>query len=492
MSSNIVETRFGKVQGTSDGSVSIWKGIPYAQPPLGHLRFHAPQVPQPWAGVRDATHAGLASIQDDRLNRVFGGKPEPSGEDCLYLNIWSPGADEKRRPVLFWIHGGGFVNGSSSTPTYSGSAFVRNGDVVVVTINYRLGALGFLNLDSSGGAEKGFSSNCGLLDQIAALQWVRENIANFGGDPDNITVFGESAGAMSIGVLLAMPEAKGLFNRAILESGAAQNVLNAERAARIADKLLAALNVNDIDALLDIPAEQILEAQNQVSKATTGLAFQPCVDGRTLPEKPHDAIARGSADGVALLIGTNRDEMRLFTMTDPSQATFDQRSLDLQFGPKAKEVARVYQAANPGESLSDAWIDILTDRTFRIPAIHLAERQIRRGTPVWMYRFDWATPAFGGVLKSCHALELPFVWDNLDKPGLSLFTQGATGVQPLADVMNAAWIAFARSGNPNIPALPNWPEYDLQTRPTMIFNVQSEVVNDPQSAERKLWDEVLR
>jgi para-nitrobenzyl esterase len=491
MSSSIVETCYGKVQGTSADSVSLWKGIPYAKPPVGNLRFHAPQPPASWAGVRDTSHFGLTALQPDQLSRFFGGKPEPSGEDCLFLNIWSPAADDQRRPVLFWIHGGAFVSGSGSVPTYDGSAFVRNGDVVVVTINYRLGVLGFLNLDSLGGAEKGFTNNCGLLDQIAALQWVRDNIASFGGDPENITVFGESAGAMSIGVLLAMPEAKGLFRRAILESGAAQNVLSAERATRIAGKLLMALNVSNVDTLLDIPADQILAAQTQVSQTTTGLAFQPTVDGRTLPEKPLNAISHGSAPSISLVIGTNRDEMRLFTLMDPAQATFDQSSLDKQFGPRAGEVANVYQAAHPGESLSDAWVDILTDRTFRIPAIRLAERQSTQASSVWMYRFDWASPAFGGALKSCHALELPFVWDNLDKPGLSMFTQGATGIQPLADVMHSTWIAFARTGDPSIPALPDWPPYDLQTRPTMIFNLHSEVVNDPQSAERRLWEEAL-
>ncbi len=492
MSSTVVETQYGKVQGTISGPIFVWKGIPFAQPPLGDLRFRAPQAPSPWAGVRDATTFGLASAQSGRMmQRLFSATPEPSGEDCLYLNIWSPGADDKRRPVLFWIHGGAFTMGSGSTPWYDGTAFATNGDVVVVTINYRLGALGFLHLADIDGKDKDLSSNCGLLDQVAALEWVRDNIAAFGGDPANVTVFGESAGAMSIGTLLAMPAAKGLFQKAILQSGASHTVLDKVRATRIANKLMDILGIHKVTDLVDVPLEQLLAAQDKVSDSSGRLAFQPVVDGVTLPRQPIQAIADGSANGATLLVGTNRDEMRLFTMMDPTQATPDMAILERLFGTKAKEVSAAYEAAQPEQSSSDAWIDFLTDRRFRIPAIRLAERQSAHGTNVWMYRFDWPTPVFGGRLKACHGLEISFVWNNLDKYGVNILTGDNPAHQKVADAMHPAWIAFARSGNPNTSGLPQWPAYDTTHRATMLFNEECQVVNDPQATERQLWEGVL-
>ena len=492
MSTTIVETQFGKVQGSISGPVFVWKGIPYARPPLGDLRFHAPQAPDTWTGVRDATTFGPASIQSARMMmRVFAANPEPLGEDCLYLNIWSPGADDKRRPVLFWIHGGAFTMGSGSTPWYDGTAFATNGDVVVVTINYRLGALGFLHLADIGGKEKDLSSNCGLLDQIAALEWVRDNIAAFGGDPDNITVFGESAGAMSIGTLLAMPAAKGLFRKAILQSGASHTVLDSARASRIANKLMDTLGIHKVTDLLDVSVEQLLAAQDKPSGADGRLAFQPVVNGATLPQQPIQAIANGSSNGISLLVGTNRDEMRLFTMMDPTQATPDMSILERQFGTKANKVSATYKADQPEHSSSDAWIDFLTDRSFRIPAIRLAECQSALGTNVWMYRFDWPTPVFGGNLKACHGLEIPFVWNNLDKYGVNVLTGDDPARQKVADAMHLSWIMFARSGNPNVSGLLQWPTYDATHRATMLFNEECQVVNDPQATERQLWEGVL-
>ena len=492
MSTTIVETQYGKVQGTTSGPVFVWKGIPYAKPPLENLRFRAPQAPNSWTGVRDATAFGLTSVQSARMmQRVFASNPEPSGEDCLFLNIWSPGADDKRRPVLFWIHGGGFTMGSGSTPWYDGTAFATNGDVVVVTINYRLGALGFLHLADLGGKEKDLSSNCGLLDQIAALEWVRANIAAFGGNPNNITVFGESAGAMSIGTLLAVPAAKGLFQKAILQSGASHTILDSARASRIATKLMDSLDIHNVTDPLDVSSEQLLAAQDKVSGADGRLAFQPVVDGVSIPQQPIKAITNGSANGVSLLVGTNRDEMRLFTMLDPTQATPDMSILERLFGTKAKDVAATYEADQPEHSSSDAWIDFLTDRTFRIPAIRLAERQLVHGANVWMYRFDWPTPVFGGRMKACHGLEIPFVWNNLDKYGVNLLTGDDPTRQKVADAMHQSWIMFARSGNPNASGLPQWPAYDATRRATMLFNEECQVVNDPQATERQVWQGVL-
>ncbi len=493
VTTTVVETVYGKVQGVQKGAVQVWKGIPFAQAPVGALRFRAPQRVLPWTGVRDATRFGQIAAQVPmRMESMFGSSKVPSGEDCLYLNIWSPGADGARRPVMVWIHGGAFVTGSGSTPWYEGSSFATHGDVVVVTINYRLGALGFLHLTDVGGDASEFASNCGLLDQVAALEWVRDNIAAFGGDPANVTVFGESAGAMSIGTLMAMKASRGLFKRAILQSGAGSSVSKREAGTKVASELLTELGLDThrLAALKDVAVDRLLEAQTTVGGRRGTLAFQPVVDGITLDCMPIEAIADGSAAGVDVLIGTNRDEMKLFTLMTPGTALPDEVLLKRLFGDNGEKVLDTYRAALPEESAEDAWMDLTTDRTFRIPAIRLAERQARRGERVWMYRFDWRSAAFGGRMGACHALEIPFVWNTLDQPGVALFTGDAPGRQVVADYMHGAWIAFARSGNPNTPTLPDWPAYEDERRATMIFDEACRVEYDPQSVERRLWEGV--
>ncbi|HLG65329.1 MAG TPA: carboxylesterase/lipase family protein [Ktedonosporobacter sp.] len=494
MSDAIVETRYGKVRGTSRDTVTVWKGIPFAQPPLGPLRFQPPQPPEPWTDVRDATRFGLIAPQISApLSALFGsGSTDiPQGEDCLYLNVWSPGADGKKRPVFVWIHGGGFVGGSGSTPWYDGTSFATQGDIVVVTLNYRLGALGFLYLGDIAG-ERYASGNYGLLDQIAALQWVRDNIAAFGGDPGNVTIAGESAGAMSVGVLLAMPAAQGLFHKAILQSGASHGVPDREIATKVAREFLAHAGTDDIAALADLPVATVLDIQAKFANRRRGaLALRPVIDGVSLPTRPLDALADGSASGVSVLIGSNRDEMKLFTAMNPQQGVLDEADLKKTFGDAASDVLATYAAAHPGASPDEAWVDILTDRTFRIPAVRLAECLAQRGSPVWMYRFDWRTPAFDGRLGSCHALEIPFAWNNLDRPGVPAFTGEGPTRRPLADKTHAAWIAFTRTGDPNVPDAQPWPAYDTSRRATMIFNDECQVIDDPQSAERRLWDGIL-
>ncbi|HEU5229481.1 MAG TPA: carboxylesterase/lipase family protein [Ktedonobacteraceae bacterium] len=493
MSDAIVETRSGKVRGVSRDAVSVWKGIPFAQPPLGALRFRPPLPPDPWTDVRDATKFGpIAPQVSAPLSALFGsGNADiPTGEDCLYLNVWSPAADGKKRPVLVWIHGGGFVGGSGSTPWYDGTSFAARGDIVVVTLNYRLGVLGFLYLGEVVGEEYA-SGNYGLLDQIAVLEWVRDNIAAFGGDPGNVTIVGESAGAMSVGVLLAMPAAQGLFHKAILQSGASHGVPDREIATKVAREILAHLGTEDITSLQNLPVATILEAQAKLSRRRGLLSLRPVVDGVTLPTRPFDALANGAASGVSVLIGSNRDEMKLFTAMDAQQGKVDEAVLKQTFGDAASKVLATYAAAHPGASDEEAWADILTDRTFRIPAIRLAECLAQRGTPVWMYRFDWRSPAFEGRLGACHALEIPFVWNNLNRPGVPAFTGDSPTRQPLADKMHATWIDFMFMGNPIVPDAPRWPAYDTKRRATMIFNDECQVIDDPQSAERRLWDGVL-
>ena len=491
MSEAIVETTYGKVRGSNQGAVSVWKGIPFARPPVGELRFRPPQPPQAWTGVRETTEYGAVAPQAVlREGSPLGNRltPGEESEDCLYLNVWSPGAGDKKRPVLVWMHGGAFTMGSGSTPLYDGTSFAQQGDVVVVTLNYRLGAPGFLYVDEVLGEQYSGSGNNGLLDQIAALQWVHDNIAAFGGDPNRVTIFGESAGAMSVGTLLAMPAAKGLFQQAILQSGAASSVRGKETAARVTREYLNALGLQEHEAgaLTRLPLADLIAAQTSVlSKQSALLAFGPVVDGTSLPQPPLEAVAAGATRDIPLLIGTNRDEMRLFNAANPAPP--DERILRRFFGDESDRVIAAYRADRPEAAPPEIWSAMQTDQVFRMPAIHLAELQAQQAGAVWMYRFDWPSSAFGGRLGACHALELPFVWNNIEKSAMKPLL-GDNPPQGLAQRMHESWIAFARTGNPNTANLPRWPDYDTEQRATMLFNTSCEVVDDPDAAERRLWE----
>jgi para-nitrobenzyl esterase len=364
---------------------------------------------------------------------------------------------------------------------------VQHGDVVVVTINYRLGAFGFLHLADQFGAELAGSGNAGILDQIAALEWVRDCIAAFGGNPTDVTVFGESAGANSVATMLAMPAASGLFRKAIAQSAAGAWVSTRERAAKVARRTIETLGVSDIDELRSVAKERLLDANPNLSdeaeEGIAGLPWQPAIDGTTLFELPRDAVAAGSAAGVHLLTGTNEHEMTLFQILDPSLTDLDDAQMVERLRPWADDPAgllRAYRAAAPDATPQQIWLALTTDGVFRVPAIHLAEAQLPHG-PAWMYRFSWETPAFGGALRSTHALEIPFVFDNLDRN-----TEGVTGSGPerqaIADTMHRAWIAFARDGDPG------WPAYEKTRRATMRFDTVSEVVDDPEGAQRRAWE----
>jgi para-nitrobenzyl esterase len=422
-------------------------------------------------------------------------------EDCLHLNVWTPGLDSARRPVMVWIHGGAFVTGSGSTPWYDGTRFATRGDVVVVTINYRLGALGFLHLADLAGSTFVGGGNAGILDQAAALAWVRDNIAAFGGDPDNVTIFGESAGAMSVGTLLALPAARGLFQRAILQSGAASNAMTCERANEVAGQMLEALGIprEQAESIRDVPVADLLAAQAKVYAASGsgGLPFQPVVDGDSLPELPLDAVGHGSAAGVSVLAGTTRDEMRLFTALDPNSAVQDEAELLARCVPlfgseeRSRRAVEAYRQTLPGGAIADLWPAIMTDQVFRVPAARLLDRQGAQTDQTWMYLFTWATPAFGGALGSCHALEIPFVFNNLDKPGAGAFTGTVTpDMQTLAEHMQDAWIAFARGGDPNHAGLPRWDRYEPNRRVTMNFNTACAAEDNAGCEQLALWEEV--
>ena len=486
----IVATRSGKVEGLERDGVHVFRGIPYAAPPVGGRRWRAPEREESWDGVRDATHFSPQSAQTEfALTKMLGGKQPACSEDSLYLNVFTPGCDDGARPVLFWIHGGAFIWGSGDTPWYDGSNFARHGDVVVVTINYRLGPFGFLHLGDLFPDLDG-SGNVGLLDQVAALVWVRECIAAFGGDPARVTIFGESAGGASVATLLGTPTAQDLFNGAIAQSGAASWTATRAEATEVAGAIVERLGVKtgDAGALLAKTTEDILTAQpNFRENGVNRLPFQPVIDGITLSQAPLDAIAAGNARGVHLMTGTNRHEMSLFQLADPGLATLDDAGIVERVAAagyvNAAEIVASYRSRRPDASPQALWLDLATDAVFRIPAIRLLEAQTAHA-PAWSYLFTWETPVFGGLLKSTHALEIPFVWDTLTRGGSEMFTGKGAERQGIANAMHRAWTAFARTGDPNHDGLPQWPQYDVARRATMRFDTTCEVLDDPAGADR--------
>lgn len=498
-----VETSLGLVQGAHGDGVHVFKGIPYAQPPVGSRRFGPPQPLQPWRGVHAADSFSAVSMQNpSSIDRMLGGRAPAMSEDCLSLNVWTPGLDDARRPVMVWIHGGSFLSGSGRSPWYDGSALALGGDVVIVTINYRLGALGFLHL-AEFDKELASSGNAGLLDQVGALRWVRDNIAAFGGNPDNVTLFGESAGAMSIGALLACAPARGLFHKAVLQSGAADNVIDANEASRVTRQLLDALGIDAgpgvVDRLRQVSSDAILEAQIVVRNlhTHTGMPWRPVVDGSVIPSHPLEAIERGDSAPVPLLVGTNLDEFRFFTLFDQRANQLTDETLiercDKRLGDgSGAPLLDRYRAARPALSAPQVWAAIETDRVFRLPAVTLLDLQARHRAGCHGYLFTWPTPAFGGVLGSCHVIEVPFVFDNLRQPGVKgLCGEITPPMQQLAANLAAAWTGFARTGDPGAEGMPSWSTWDKDRRASMILDETSRMELDPFGNARSLLAEVL-
>lgn len=502
MSSTTVTVAQGALQGIEKDGIVQFRGIPYAAPPVGERRFLAPAPPESWDGVRDASMFGPMSVQESGgITAFLGDAADSSSEDCLFLNVFTPGCDDASRPVMVWIHGGGFINGSSSTPWYDGTTLATRGDVVVVTLNYRLGALGFLWLGDIDERYRSSGVN-GLLDQAAALAWVHDNIAVFGGDPNNVTIFGESAGAMSVSTLLAIPAARGLFHKAIAQSGAAHNTFTPAMGAAMTEQFMEKLGVSGLDGLLSASADDIAKAATKVEAklyddpsglgGPTGIAlamaFQPVVDGEYLPTNPLVAVANGDAADVPFMTGTNLDEWNLFALMSPGGLDDPKllERLERIFG-SGHPVRDAYAKDRPDASPDDLWNAVLTDATFRIPAIRLVEARANASTRTWQYLFTWATPAFGGVVKSCHALEIPFVFGVLGNQGAALFLGGPVGddLRELSVAMQDAWLSFARDGDPG------WPAWNAQTRPAQRFDVERELLSDPMSLERLVWDGVL-
>ena len=496
----IVETGLGKLRGAFANGVYSFKGIHYGASTEGPMRFLPPTPAKPWTGVRDALEIGPPAPQDrewaGRELLQFAGDlvgPGKMGEDCLVLNVWTPslrGMD--KRPVMVWLHGGGYTNGSSGIPVYDGTNLATKHDVVVVGVNHRLNAFGYLYLAEIGKEKYADSGNVGMLDIVLALQWVRDNIAGFAGDPDNVTIFGESGGGAKVSALMAMPGARGLFHKAIVESGSALRVRSREKANAAARKFLEQLHVapDRPDDLLKIPMEQIIATVHSTT-GPNGIGWGPVLDGRSLSRDPFDPDAPAITANVPMLIGTNGAESTLFYLDDSAVYTLSEAdmrskvkaSLQLADDSKLDALIALYSKNRPHATPSDIFFAIGTDRTMRMSAITQAERKAgQHAAPAYMYIFDWQTPVLGGKLKASHGVELAFVFDNVDKaPG---WVGTGASLQPLADKVSSAWTAFARAGNPNHPGLPHWPAYDASSRATMTFNNECKVVNDPGKDER--------
>lgn len=488
----VIDTRSGKLEGRVEGGIAVFKGVRFAAPPFGPRHLQPPQPVEPWNGVRAALEFGPKAPQvalPADIGEAFAELVE-AGEDCLSLNVWTADLDASQ-PVMVWIAGGMFeFHATGATAYYDGSRFARDG-VVCVTINHRVGAEGFWYLGDG-------TANVGLLDQIAALQWVQDNIAAFGGDPRNVTLFGQSAGAMSIATLLATPRAKGLFHRAVVQSGNVPHVTSAATAKRIGRRLAELLRVEPTRAALAALApERILEAQAQLRAelqtrpdptlwgevALSYLPWAPTVDGEILPQRPIDAVRAGATADVDLLVGSNVDETRLFFVSDGSIDRLGEDALQQLAAAYGlpHEGLRAYRAAYPAASPGELFSAIQTDWYWRFPAARLADAHASTasaGTTTHMYEFAWRSPVAGGRLGAAHGLEMPFVFDTL-----GFRTEPMLGPEPpqsLADEMHRAWVSFAARGDCG------WPRYDAKRRRTMRFDATSCVVENP-LGERLGW-----
>lgn len=492
-----VETTAGKVRGLTESKIAAFKGIPYGASTAAERRFMPPAKVHPWTGVRDAFELGHRSpqIRSGLIQEVAAmDRSEPMGEDCLCLNVWTPGAGSlRKRPTMVWLHGGGYSTGSAGFICYDGANLARKHDVVVVGVNHRLNIFGYMYLAELGGEKYAESSNVGMLDIIAALEWVRDNIAAFGGDPGNVTIFGQSGGGGKVSTLMAMPAARGLFHRAIVESASAIKGVPRSDATASAEKLLAKLGVNpgDIDRAQHLPVDQLLAAMGEGGPAgNQALRLAPVVDGRTLPKDPFDPIAPEMSSNIPLLIGSVETEVTFFPgqQLDPiDDATLRAKVKETVHADDAKadRLIAAYRKGRPGISETDLYLILASDASFRRGVLTEAERKAAAmKSPVYMYYFTWRSPVHEGKLRSFHTLEIPFVFENVDLA--KSMTGSGKDRYALADKISSAWVSFARSGNPNHKGLPNWPAFNNTQRGTMILNNECKVLNDPNGEERQV------
>jgi para-nitrobenzyl esterase len=525
----VVKTSAGRVQGQIDHGVNIFKGIPYGASTAGANRFMPPRKPMPWSEVLEAFDYGPRALQgsgeskatapeeNPRLQALskegeqlsqglFYSAPRKQSEDCLVLNVWSPGVgDGKKRPVLFWLHGGGFIGGSGDWGWSDGASLARQHDVVVVSINHRLNIFGFLYLAEFGGPKYADSGNVGMFDTVAALEWVRGNIAAFGGDPNNVTIFGQSGGGAKVNTLMAMPAARGLFHKAFNMSGPSTKMLTTDEAAKATLAVMDILKIDrkHIDELQRVPANDLLRAASKASKEIgstdwrAGQIFHgidaPVVDGRSLPRHPFYPDAPGISADVPLLLGNTgeEDQSRALRTAALSDGPFDDAALRANLKQMALTDSQIdglirgYRATRPKADAVDVLTDIVSDLEFRRDAVVMAQRKAALGrAPAYMYLFTWKTAAFNGKYQANHSSDIPFFFDNLKNASGLVGKPADPQAQALAHNMSRALAAFARTGNPNHAGLPQWLPYTEADRKTMIFDSACKAVSDPRHADR--------
>jgi para-nitrobenzyl esterase len=488
----VVETAQGKLRGATSDGVHVFKGIPYAR----SARFQPPQPVPSWSGTRDALALGPSAPQPKRAAEVswwawVGGR-QPQSEDCLVLNVFAPAsADGRKLPVMFWLHGGGFATGSASAPGYDGAELARRGDVVVVTINHRLNLFGFLNLAELCGSSYADSGNAGMLDCVAALQWVRQNIAAFGGDPGNVTIFGQSGGASKVAVLMAMPAAQGLFHKAIIQSASSLiRMVMPEQATKVAKALCDAVGVS-ADKLADVPVDALLAARlTVVARAGGADPWRPVVDGRSLPTHPFDPEAPVLSKDIPLIIGTADTEQTFFLGASDRNFSLDRGESVARIarfvGIGDNEAVRLYEdygASHADASPSEIMAYVMSDQMYRRNDTLAADRRARQGgAPTYSYLITWRSPVMGGKLKSPHTLCIPFVFGTTEVAAPMIGSGSAQAA--LSAKMMGAWTSFASTSVPAAPGLPAWTRYEADSRPTMIFDDECRIENDPRRADR--------
>ncbi len=503
----IIELRNGKIQGLKDNGIDAFLGIRYAKAPLGELRFKAPQPPVAWDGIMDATDLGAPAMQmysasgpntsdfTRQMQTIFptGAESKIDNEDSLFLNVWTPAADGEKRPVMVWFHGGGYAYGSGGWAAYNGRNLAEKGDVVVVTVNHRLNMFGYMYLGDKFGSAYADSGNVGNLDLVASLEWVKENIGAFGGDASNVTIMGESGGGSKVSHMLATPAADGLFHKAIIQSGPGVTSGKKAKAAKTTETLLAEAGVRTLSDLQTIPAEDLLAAARRVNARTPssglggGLNFGPIVDGTVLPRDPFVPAAPEQSKDVPVMIGWNKDEMTLFTASQPWFGTLDEAGLAKMaagMGPTGPALAAAYKAENPDYTPTHIANRVMGAR-FVTGSYLLADQKVRKGgAPVYMYRLTWETPANGGVFRSPHTLDIPFMFNNAEESRVLV----GPGEEPLKleAMMSDAWLSFARTGTPESALLPDWPAYTVSDRPVMEFDLEPRITSDPEKSAREI------
>ena len=499
-----VKTTNGPIIGLIADGIQTFRGVRYGAPPVGALRFMPPRKPEPWKSPAGCLYYGRSAMQLSSGGSAvsFPGDVGPAlyqvmdapedivrqSEDCLFLNVWTPQlGGRKQRPVMVWFHGGGFNYGSGAWTVYDGHNLAKNHDVVVVTVNHRLNAFGYLYLGEAGDPASG---NVGMLDLVAVLEWVRDNIGEFGGDPGNVTIFGQSGGGAKVSAILAMPAAKGLANRAIIESGPGLRGTTKEAALAATKTVMKTLGVLDVKALQEMPADKLLAAASGGDGGA--LRWGPVVDGVVLNAHPFDPVAPAQSAGVPVMIGCTKDEATLYNVGFPWWGKLTDRELveklKPQFGEKTDKLIAAFRKMRPTDSPSYLYTDVASSAFAFMGSITLAERKAaQNAAPVYMYIWEWGAPVDNGIMRAPHTMEIPFAFDNVDKGPILLGRAEST--KKLGRQTSGAWAAFARSGDPNKGSslgLPHWPAYDAQTRSTMMFDVNSRIEADPYGEVRKI------